>query len=124
MFTAAEITVGDVQQTQTHQLVFISCSSYKKIGCFNFFKMLKYGIHFSLYENRYKQGLSPCTAKCSMFNFLKMLTYRIHFSLYENSSVAGIAQWLEHQTHDQKVVGSNPCRSGGRIFLSRVNFLC
>ena len=37
---------------------------------------------------------------------------------------AGIAQWLERRTHDWKVAGSNPCRSGGRIFFSRVNFLC
>ena len=37
---------------------------------------------------------------------------------------AGIAQWTEHRTRDQKVVGSNPCWSGGRIFYSRVNFLC
>ena len=37
---------------------------------------------------------------------------------------AGIAQWLEHRTGDRKVAGSNPCRSGGRIFFSRVNFLC
>ena len=34
-----------------------------------------------------------------------------------------IAQWLERRSHDQKVVGSNPCRSGGRILFSRVNFL-
>ena len=37
---------------------------------------------------------------------------------------AGIAQWLERQTRDRKVEGSNPCWSGGRIFFSRVNFLC
>ena len=36
----------------------------------------------------------------------------------------GIVQWLERQTHDRKVEGSKPCRSGGRIFFSRVNFLC
>ena len=36
----------------------------------------------------------------------------------------GIAQWLEHWTHDWKVPGSNPCRSGRRIFFSRVDFLC
>ena len=30
---------------------------------------------------------------------------------------AGIAQWLEHRTRDRKVAGSNPCWSGGRIFL-------
>ena len=35
-----------------------------------------------------------------------------------------IAQWLEHQTRDQKVVGLNPCRSSWRIFFYRVNFLC
>ena len=36
----------------------------------------------------------------------------------------GITGWLECQTHDWKVVGSNPCGGGGRIFFSRVNFLC
>ena len=41
-----------------------------------------------------------------------------------NVYVAGITQWLEHQTHDWKVMGLNPCGSGGRIFFSRVNFLC
>ena len=35
-----------------------------------------------------------------------------------------IAQWLEHRTHDRKVPGSSPGRSGGRSFFSRVNFLC
>ena len=39
-------------------------------------------------------------------------------------SRAGIVQWLEHWTRDWKVAGSNPCWSGGRIFFSRVNFLC
>ena len=37
---------------------------------------------------------------------------------------AGIAQWLEHWTRDRKFAGSNRCRSSGRIFFSRVNFLC
>ena len=37
---------------------------------------------------------------------------------------AGIAQWLERRTHDRKVAGSSTCMSGGRIFFSRVNFLC
>ena len=36
----------------------------------------------------------------------------------------GIAQWLERRTRDWKVAGSNPCWSGGRIFFSRVDFLC
>ena len=37
---------------------------------------------------------------------------------------AGIAQWLEHRTRDWKVAGSNPCWNGGKIFFSRVDFLC
>ena len=37
---------------------------------------------------------------------------------------SGIAQWLERRTRDRKVAGSNPCWRGGRIFFSRVNFLC
>ena len=39
-------------------------------------------------------------------------------------SACWIAQWLERQIRDQKVAGLNPCWSGGRIFFSRVNFLC
>ena len=37
---------------------------------------------------------------------------------------AGIAQWLERRTRDQKVPGSSPGKSGRRSFTSRVNFLC
>ena len=36
----------------------------------------------------------------------------------------GIACWLDRQTRDQKVASSNPGRSSGRIFFSRVNFVC
>ena len=39
-------------------------------------------------------------------------------------SRAGIAQWLECWTRDWKVTDLSPCRSSGRIFFSRVNFLC
>ena len=35
-----------------------------------------------------------------------------------------IACWLECRTRDRKVASSNPGRSGGRIFFSRVNFVC
>ena len=37
---------------------------------------------------------------------------------------AGIARWLERQTRDRKVASLNPGRSRGRIFFSRVNFVC
>ena len=43
---------------------------------------------------------------------------------FAGRSGAGIAQWLEHRTRDWKVTGSNPCWNGGRIFFSRVDFLC
>jgi len=33
---------------------------------------------------------------------------------------AGIAWWLERQTRDQKVAGSIPGRSCGKVFFSRV----
>ena len=36
----------------------------------------------------------------------------------------GVAQWLECRTRDWKVVDSNPCRCSGKIFFSRVDFLC
>ena len=36
---------------------------------------------------------------------------------------AGIVQRLQRRTRDWKVAGSNPCRSGGRIFFSMINFL-
>ena len=50
------------------------------------------------------------------------VNYSVWYTLYTTS--AGIACWLEHQTHDRKVVSLNPSRSGGRIFFSRVNFVC
>ena len=37
---------------------------------------------------------------------------------------AGVAQWLERRIRDWKVAGSNPCRSGGRLFFSVIDFLC
>ena len=45
-------------------------------------------------------------------------------SVRPNNTGAGIAQWLERRTRDWKVAGSNPCWNGGRIFFSRVDFLC
>ena len=42
----------------------------------------------------------------------------------EGAGGAGIAQWLERQARDREVAGSSPGRSGGRIFFSRVSFLC
>ena len=49
--------------------------------------------------------------------------YIITFSV-PHTGGAGIAHWLERRTRDWKVAGSNPCWNGGRIFFSRVDFLC
>ena len=43
---------------------------------------------------------------------------------YSTRQGAGIACWLERRTRDPKVVSSNPGMSVGRIFFSRVNFVC
>ena len=52
------------------------------------------------------------------------LTIRLLYYDITDTQGAGIAQWLEHRTRDWKVAGSNPCWNGGRIFFSRVDFLC
>ena len=54
-------------------------------------------------------------------NFLFHSTF---FLCHPRQTGVGIAQWLEHRTRDWKVAGSNPCWNGGRIFFSRVDFLC
>ena len=39
-------------------------------------------------------------------------------------NIAGMACWLERRTRDRKFPSSNPSRSGGRIFFSRINYVC
>ena len=46
-----------------------------------------------------------------------------HATLYTKRG-ALVCQWLARRTRDWNVAGSNPCRCGGRILFSRVNFLC
>ena len=52
------------------------------------------------------------------------LDIRALFDAWQEDRGVGIAQWLERRTRDWKVMGSNPCWNGGRIFFSRVDFLC
>ena len=70
--------------------------------------------------------LEACT--CALFSpgtFTGWGSDRVNQSSGNSSRTGtGIAQWLERRTRDWKVPGSNPCRSGGRIFFSRVDFLC
>ena len=65
-------------------------------------------------RNRSPSGHSTSQSSCR----------RITIRLTLPPGGAGIAQWLEHRTRDWKVAGSNPCWNGGRIFFSRVDFLC
>ena len=46
------------------------------------------------------------------------------FALFTSEPEADIPCCLECRTRDWKVASSNPGRSGGRIFFSRVNFVC
>ena len=55
---------------------------------------------------------------------LKCRVYIYIYGFFFTWGGAGIAQWLEHRTRDWKVAGLHPCWNGGRIFFSRVDFLC
>ena len=46
------------------------------------------------------------------------------FNIMVGKITCGIACWIERWTHDWKVASLNPCRSGRRMFFSRVNFVC
>ena len=48
----------------------------------------------------------------------------MHTSIQALKSLLHTVCWLERQTRDRKVATSNPDRSGGRVFFSRVNFVC
>ena len=63
----------------------------------------------------------PIVAMC--FFALLVHNRKIKSTFLINMGV-GIAQWLERRTRDWKVTGSSPCRSGGKMFFSRANFLC
>ena len=72
----------------------------------------------------YFKALTP-TRQNNIMELYVMHTKKQTFHLEVQSAWgAGIAQWLERRTRDWKVAGSNPCRSGGRIFFSWVDFLC
>ena len=47
--------------------------------------------------------------------------YLRYIRLYRGT---GVALWVERQTRDRKVAGSNPCWSGGRIFFSPGSTFC
>ena len=66
-----------------------------------------------------------CCVCCIVLLTLCIIILWVH---HDHNKIApcgmGIAQWLECQTCDWKVAGSNPCRSSRRIIFSRVDFRC
>ena len=69
----------------------------------------------------YKLDISTC------FNTFLYLRWLSRIESHVSNPIeagAGIACWSESRTRDRKDASSNPGRSGGRIFFTRVNFLC
>ena len=78
-------------------------------------------------KHAYTLRIEPCFGIGHNLSLICQMTSEdIKHQLNNNkcSTREGIAQWLEHRTRDWKVAGSNPCWNGGRIFFSRVDFLC
>ena len=80
-----------------------------------------------IYTLLWVTGRLICTTALLFWVRLLALQFsHIHMCTAQQETWTGsrIAQWLECRTPDWKVTGLNPCRTGGRIFFSRVNFLC
>ena len=83
-----------------------SCSRQQHQRLFN---TASYFLHYQLIPWRL-----PSALFCVLFlAYIPLLTVE-----------AGMACRLERRTRDRKVASSNTGRSGGRIFFSRVNFVC
>ena len=81
-------------------------------------------IYLDELPSEYFQILMVCSWVFSRLPFQILMQGSVLWSNISITPEAGIAQWLERRTRDWKVAGSNPCRSGGRIFFSRVDYLC
>ena len=79
--------------------------------------------HFHPWNKKYfiSEKYMHCIVLC---NSIQCCTHSHTWIHRHTLGGAGIAQWLERRTRDWKVAGSNPCRSGGRISFSRVDYLC
>ena len=73
--------------------------------------------HTHTHTHTHTHSKTPRASLNSVLNY-KYMCY-LH-----SSHGAGIACWYERRTPDQKAVSSNPGRSGGTVFFSRVNFVC
>ena len=68
--------------------------------------------------------LGTVTLSYSLLNIFYFYCFILLLKQGSQRILFGGAQWLKHQTNDQKVTGSNPGRSNNKIFFSRINFLC
>ena len=61
-------------------------------------------------------------------HFRSSETQAIRESCFSRQSICSVGSWdsslVKRGTRDRKVVSSNPGRNGGRIFFSRVPFVC
>ena len=85
-------------------------------------------IVFRLPLSHFPSGVFTRVKRQSFFLFFFLsfseATYNGASTCCRPTKEADIACWLERRTRDRKVASSNPGRSGGKIFFSRVNFLC
>ena len=102
------------------------CESRSFCCCFFFFFFFSRFInwHWPSLHYTYRWGLSGTNGWALLAKGLHHFRKKCFVCIIHGSKGAGIACWLERWTRDRKVASSNPGRSGGRIFFSRVNFMC
>ena len=65
-----------------------------------------------------------CLATQVTADHAHLVIYILYTGCISEASGGGDSSVIERRTRDWKVAGSNPCWNGGRIFFSRVDFLC
>ena len=55
---------------------------------------------------------------------MRSMCFEVHHNTLQSQYRSQESLWVEHQICDWKVASSNPGKSSGRIFFSRVNFAC
>ena len=73
---------------------------------------------------RLRQTSGKCREKWSSYNVYVQLYIYLYSSFFFTRAFWFLPVLVECRTRDRKIASSNPGRSGGRIFFSRVNFVC
>ena len=106
---------GGSHQQGLHREFYSNCPRINKQGLISIWKI-------SHADTTTKTRVAYSNSHLAKWLVNQYKVYKLQLEAYPEG--AGIAQWLEHRTRDWKVAGSNPCWNGGRIFFSRVDFLC